>query len=221
MDLKRCSNGHFYDADAYMSCPHCGGGNVATTNPASNNFAGGFEDAPTERMDIFGGFDAAGAAGVADDSLNATMPLGALIDDVKNEAEAKADEQEVTVSYYKGAIGSEPVVGWLVCIEGNHFGEDFKLRAGKNFIGRASDMDVCLSGDSSVSRDKHAIVLFEPRENLFIVQAGESKELSYHNDQLVLAAKELKAYDVIKVGATKLMFVPFCGDKFSWKKDEE
>lgn len=217
MDLKRCSNGHFYDADAYMSCPHCAGGDISTTNPVSNGFGGGFEDAPTERMDVFNGFETAESA----DDLNATVALGALIDDVKNEADAPVDEQEVTVSYYKGAIGSDPVVGWLVCVEGNHFGEDFKLRAGKNFIGRASDMDVCLSGDSSVSRDKHAIVLFEPRENLFVVQAGESKELSYHNDQLVLTAKELKAYDVIKVGATKLMFVPFCSDKFSWKKEDE
>lgn len=212
MDLKRCSNGHFYDADAYMTCPHCDGG-MQSANIANDNFARSYEDAPTERMDIFSDFDAAGAA---DDAMGTTVALSALIDDVKGEAETQADDQEATVGYYEGAIGSEPVVGWLVCIEGNHFGEDFKLRAGKNFIGRAQDMDVCLSGDSSVSRDKHVIVLFEPRENLFIVQAGESKELSYHNDQLVLSAKELKAYDVIKVGSTKLMFIPFCSDKFSW-----
>ena len=219
MDLKRCSNGHFYDADSYMSCPHCNEADMEANAPMGNggNFPRSFEDAPTERMDIFSGFDAAGAA---DTEPYATVALGDLIDDVKNEADAPADEQEVTVSYYKGAIGSDPVVGWLVCIEGNHFGEDFKLRAGKNFIGRSSDMDVCLSGDSSVSRDKHVIVLFEPRENLFIVQAGESKELSYHNDQLVLSAKELKAYDVIKVGATKLMFIPFCSEKFSWNNEE-
>ena len=24
MNLKKCENGHFYDADTYSSCPHCG-----------------------------------------------------------------------------------------------------------------------------------------------------------------------------------------------------
>lgn len=211
MDLKRCANGHFYDADVYTSCPHCNGENQADVGGRL------YEDAPTEKLDIFSDFDAAGAV---DDGLESTMPLSDLISDFKD-TDTQADNQELTVSYYEGAIGSDPVVGWLVCVEGNHFGEDFKLRVGKNFIGRASDMDVCLSGDASVSREKHAIVLFEPNENLFVVQAGESKELSYHNDQLVLSAKELKAYDVIKVGSTKLMFIPFCSDKFSWNKENE
>lgn len=25
MNLKRCSNGHFYDVDKYATCPHCAG----------------------------------------------------------------------------------------------------------------------------------------------------------------------------------------------------
>ena len=31
---------------------------------------------------------------------------------------------------------SEPVVGWLVCVKGKHFGESFQLAAGRNAVGR-------------------------------------------------------------------------------------
>ena len=30
---------------------------------------------------------------------------------------------------------SEPVVGWLVCVKGKHFGESFQLAAGRNAVG--------------------------------------------------------------------------------------
>ena len=37
MNLKKCDNGHFYDADTYPSCPHCGvsGGHENFTVPFS------------------------------------------------------------------------------------------------------------------------------------------------------------------------------------------
>lgn len=206
MDLQRCINGHFYDADAFAFCPHCPSEGAQRNNGYMNNFG----DVQTESIDFSDDIT------MEDDSvIDKTVKLTDLIDEAKDNV--ADDEQVVTVGYYQSAVGSEPVVGWLVCIEGNHFGEDFKLRAGKNFIGRASDMDVCLSGDSSVSREKHSIIVFEPKENLFIVQPGDSKELSYLNGQVILTPAQIQAYDVISIGNTKLMFIPFCSDKFKWQ----
>ena len=37
--------------------------------------------------------------------------------------------------FYEKIIGVQPVVGWLVCTQGEYFGESFKLVSGKNFIG--------------------------------------------------------------------------------------
>ena len=37
MNLKRCENGHFYDADKFASCPHCAqpaGGNGSSPTVA-------------------------------------------------------------------------------------------------------------------------------------------------------------------------------------------
>ena len=109
-----------------------------------------------------------------------------------------------------------PVVGWLVCVEGKMLGKAFELKNGKNFIGRSSQMDVILEGDANVSRDRHAIVTYEPRGREFFAQPGESRELFYVNGQVVLMNVVLKARDIISVGKTDLMFIPFCGADFSW-----
>jgi hypothetical protein len=78
-------------------------------------------------------------------------------------------------------------------------------------------MDVVLSGDMSVSREKHAIILYEPKKRVFLAQPGESKELFYVNDEVVLNVTSLNAYDKIAIGNTELYFVPFCGEVFAWE----
>ncbi|MCL1792346.1 MAG: FHA domain-containing protein [Oscillospiraceae bacterium] len=123
------------------------------------------------------------------------------------------DDGQATIGIFKEL---KPVVGWLVCIEGNHVGEDFTLRSGRNFIGRNSDMDVVLGGDGSVSRDKHAIIVYEPKGNVFLVQPGDARELFYLNDHVVLSAKEIESNDVLLLGETKLMFIPCCSERFNW-----
>ena len=108
---------------------------------------------------------------------------------------------------------------WLVEITGEEAGTSFELRTGKNFIGRGEKMDVVLKGDKSVSRERHAIILYEPKLRQFMVQPGESRELFYLNGNVVLNTEIVKAYDRINIGATELMFVPFCGENFSWDDD--
>ena len=77
-------------------------------------------------------------------------------------------------------------------------------------------MDVVLHGDNSISRERHAIVLYEPKRREFIAQAGESRELFYLNDEVVLNPVRLKQYDILTIGNTRLMFFPCCGENFSW-----
>ncbi len=115
------------------------------------------------------------------------------------------------------AASFDPVVGWLVCVEGGDRGRDFRLRTAKNFIGRAPGMDVCLIRDDSVSREKHAAVAFEPEEGKFWLLPGDAQGLVYLNGKVVHTPVELASEDKIKVGQTTLMLVPLCGDKFRWQ----
>lgn len=113
-------------------------------------------------------------------------------------------------------IVTTPCVGWLVALGGTHIGVSFTLKAGKNFIGRESDMDVALTEEKSVSRNRHAIVIYEPRESIFLVQSGDSSSLTYHNNKVVLMPMQLEAYDTITVGNVNLLFMPLCGKRFQW-----
>ena len=137
--------------------------------------------------------------------------------------EVDMDDITKTVGYFD-VVEAEPVVGWLVAISGSHLGQDFKLKAGRNFIGRADDMDVALTDDNSISRDRHAIILYEPKSNVFLVQPGEAKQLFYLNEKVVLEATVISAYDILSLGETNLLFIPCCSDKFNWesiKKEAE
>jgi len=109
-----------------------------------------------------------------------------------------------------------PCVGWLVALGGKHLGTDFRLKVGKNFIGRSPQMDVALINDMSVSREKHAIVVYEPKEHLYLVQPGEASTLVYKNEAVVLDPTRLEAYDVISVGDVNLLFIPLCNKQFNW-----
>lgn len=225
MNLTKCANGHFYDPEKYASCPYCGNGQPANEMKVTASMG------EAQRLDntvsvvdmgeLSNGAQNGGNSNtVSIDSMKRggnNTPTGGTKNTVTDEPSVvMPNDEQKTVSYFDRAIGSEPVVGWLVCTEGNNFGEDFKLKSGGNFIGRGREMDISLSGDPSVSRKKHAIVVYEPKNNMFLMQPGESRELTYLNGQVVLSTTQLSAYDVIQVGSTKLMFVPCCSDKFKW-----
>lgn len=126
------------------------------------------------------------------------------------------EDMDKTVGYYEN-MAEAPVTGWLVIVEGPGRGRDFRLRPGRNYIGRSSAMDVVLDGDQAVSRNKHAIVVFDPVSRTTLCQAGESRELFYLNGRVVTEAAELRRGDILSVGRTRMAFVPFCGEDFSWE----
>lgn len=111
----------------------------------------------------------------------------------------------------------DPVVGWLVIIEGPGKGRSFELGYGANSIGRDRGQKVVLDfGDAHISREKHAMLVHDPKSMHFFLQPGESRNLTYLADVVALNPVQLTGREVITVGGTKLMFVPFCGPDFGW-----
>lgn len=214
MNLVKCTNGHFYDAERYQDCPHCAAPALRDDNLTVPLVRAPVHDAVTVALNQT---DAAQPQA----AMASQVPVQSSLQEAVRAAETgmvhtPTGGEEKTIGFFSETMGSEPVVGWLVCVEGKHLGEDFKLKSGRNFIGRSSIMDIALARDSTVSRERHAIVVYEPRGNLFLVQPGESKELSYLNDEVVLAPKELKMHDRLTVGKTELMFIPCCTEQFHW-----
>lgn len=230
MNLKRCEHGHFYDQEKFADCPYCAGGNQqqGITRPLNGAVESG--EKVTEPVTVPMYENKTNPVPQSEDTvyntadtsnLSLQAALGKAKQVTSNVDSTERDEQK-TISIYQAKQGIEPVAGWLVCIEGESFGASYTLKTGRNFIGRGADMDVVLSEDHSVSRQKHAIILYEPRKREFLAQPGDSRELFYLNDEVVLGAERLHANDILTIGNTKLMFFPCCGENFSWddfKKD--
>lgn len=147
-------------------------------------------------------------------AASVAMPISEAIkkaDAVQNSTDQK------TVAFYNFSNDIEPVVGWLICIKGEYHGASFNLKSGRNNIGRALTMDVALAQEKSVSRERHASVTFDPHQQKFFVQSGDGNGLTYVNNELLMMFKELQPYDIISLGTCELMFLPLCGEKFSWE----
>jgi hypothetical protein len=126
-------------------------------------------------------------------------------------------EKGGTVRIVQNQLGFDPTVGWLVCIEGPDRGRDYRIRSGRNFIGRGEQMDICIEGDPSITRERHATVSHDPKQGRFMLLPGDGSGLTYLNEGTVDVPVELKARDTIELGETKLVFVPFCGEDFKWQ----
>lgn len=111
----------------------------------------------------------------------------------------------------------DPTVGFLVAVEGPHFGEAFVLHEGKNAISRSIGARIQLNKDNTVSRKPQLYIIFDSLNNEFIVTAGESESLAYVNSVLVLQPIKLQERSLVKVGNSLLMFLPFITADFTWQ----
>jgi hypothetical protein len=198
MALKRCENGHYFDPAKHTTCPSCG---VQNINFEPTRKAAAAADAGEPR------------GGGAPAAVDVKAPGGA-----RAGAAAPADEGKTkAIAPGKQAEGIDPVVGWLVCIEGADRGRDFRIRSQKNFVGRSQNMDIAIPGDDTISRQNHAVISYNPKNRQFKIHSGEARGLVYLNGEEVDNSSSLKAGDRIELGKTKLMFVPLCTDAFNWE----
>jgi hypothetical protein len=116
---------------------------------------------------------------------------------------------------------SRPVCGWIVCIAGPSKGHDYKIKAGKNFIGRADDMDIQVLGDNEISHRNHVIIAFDPKKRNAMLLPGDSNGIAYCRNEPVYNPVELRSHDNIEIGRSRFLFVPFCGSHFNWEDSEK
>ena len=227
-----CPKGHSYDTAKYKACPICG---ARAAGRASTVPTGGFT--ATEPVGGAGGFTAtepvggAGGFGATEPVQNAafgrTEPVshsaaGGAYRGAGSTIPAQEPDRFVntmSAGSISGGMGGteriDPVVGWLVCIEGPCRGQDFRLHGGYNYIGRSVG-DVCISGDLQISNERHAVVAYYGKNRTFYVGPADGKNIIEVNDAPVINATSLQSYDVITLGSTQLLFVPLCCEKCGW-----
>ncbi len=219
MAIKDCGRGHMYDSSIYASCPYCGGGQaVIDFNQAPMGAPMGVPVGAAGETQAPMGYGVApnmgmGPMGTPTAEAGVTLPPEGW--GPKRE-EVKVEDAGETQSIVGMKMGVEPVVGWLVCIEGNSKGSDFKLYSKINTIGRSEKMDVRIKNDSTVTNDVHARLAYDPKYNNYNFIPGNNSNNIYVNDNPVYSPVRLNAYDVLEIGQTKLIFVPLCTERFSW-----
>ena len=244
MAKKRCAKGHEYDDDIFGVCPECNGAASKTVLDFEGNKGGGIGKTEAIGYGSSAGYiektDGGGYNGgyahrtdiendriIPDNNGNSTgTGIGKTqkIKTVEDTNGGKAGIGKTTFIKFRedGKSGSKNsvVVGWLVCIEGEEKGKSFILYPKINSIGRGEHNDVCIKGDYLITSGKEAKLAYDYKNNAFHIIPGEdSQNTGYLNDEPLYEKAKLNAYDVIELGKTKLVFVPFCGEQFKWEFD--
>lgn len=233
MEIVRCSKGHFYDSEENAACPMCAAEAARNKNSLGNNILGD-DILPT---DYFG---RAGDSYAVDNTPAATMPVNP-----ENGSKVQGYQPTVSAGFQNTQSGSnggmdafpkttpifpassdgneesasfDPVVGWLVCIEGATKGNDYRIHSQNNYIGRSVKMDISIPEDPHISAENSAIIAYDNIERIFYFGPGSGHNIVRINGKPAFSVGQIEAYDVLTVGMTKLLFVPLCGDRFDWNE---
>lgn len=149
-------------------------------------------------------------------------PTTRVVRAVAKESEAPARTQLVRgrQQVKRGAFHQDPVVGWLVVVGGPGLGAFRPIFEGNNTIGRSPTQRIPIDfGDDSISSEEQAYIRYDSLERsfLFVPNLAKTNVVSV-NDKRPTAAVELAQMDVITMGRTQLVFVPFCGAEFDWSE---
>lgn len=210
MAITECGKGHVYDTDKYAACPYCNGeGSIIDFGGSGSDGKTVFSESSVNPQFSMNNQDAVNFA------VNANQP-GKTV--APESYRRNIEKENKTVGVFKKEYDLDPVVGWLVCIDGPEKGKDYRLWAKINTIGRSEKMDVCIKKDITISKDNHARLAYDPKHNNFQLIPGESTNNIYLNDEPIYTPARINAYDVIELGKSKTVFIPLCSERFSWEK---
>ena len=143
-------------------------------------------------------------------------PVAAAMPEADDSARTKLVRGKVQVE--RGGFQMDPVVGWLVVVGGPGIGCYRPIFEGNNTVGRSSSQRVPIDfGDDTISSEEQAYIRYDSasRSFLFVPNLAKTNVVSV-NDKRPTGAVELNQMDVITMGRTQLVFVPFCGTEFDW-----
>ncbi|MBE6705333.1 MAG: FHA domain-containing protein [Ruminococcaceae bacterium] len=203
--MQQCPNGHLYDDAKNSSCPYC---NASPDPMMSTMPVGGIDSMPPVGM-------------VMEDGMTPTEAIGSPAGGGFPITEPLDPGFRKTEPIYKNEKDIVPITGWLVCLEGEKRGEDFKIRGEQTTIGRGPENAIQLDFDDKISMGANAIIAYDRRNNKFFIYQKENRNNIYVNNSLLLVPVEIHDYDVIEIGETKMLFRSFCNDQFVWSENKK
>ena len=123
-----------------------------------------------------------------------------------------------SIGLMESTIDRSPVVGWIVCVEGPEKGRDYRIRAGKNMVGRSWKMDICIAKDQKLMPTNHAVILFDAADCSFRLEHGDAEADCFKNGEQVTETVLLEENDRICFGESEFVFVPYCKPGRLWEQ---
>ena len=123
-----------------------------------------------------------------------------------------------SIGLMESTIDRSPVVGWIVCVEGPEKGRDYRIRAGKNMVGRSWKMDICIAKDQELMPTNHAAILFDAADCSFQLEHGDPEAECFKNGEQVTMTVRLEENDRIRFGESEFVFVPYCKPGRQWEQ---
>lgn len=180
MAVRKCANGHQYDASIYgEQCPFC---------PAEKRTRLDSSDAGSTRLD----------------DNSSTSATEAWTDPVQ-----QAGGGRTVIRRKDGATnkdGGRLLVGILVSYDVNPNGEAYGIYEGKTLIGRAPGCTLPFPTDQYMSGE-HLEILFREAEGKFWAIDKNSTSGTYINGKFEGDKKEIHTNDVIVIGKTRFIFL--------------
>jgi len=213
IECPKCEN--HYDENANSICPYCtheiiGGGNKVSSQKKN-----------VDKTEVYQGDKKPVNISKTEEVKPKPIIEKKKDDKMKNDLEKKIKEQsaDATVMITKDVNSGDikPLVAWFVVVEGKGKGNDIRIIAGQNSIGRDKSNMVCIDfGDTTISREKHAFIIYDLKHKKFMFKSGEGQNISYLNEEGVYSPVPIKDGDTVEIGETKLRFVQLCDESFEW-----
>ncbi|WP_068267519.1 hypothetical protein [Caviibacter abscessus] len=124
----------------------------------------------------------------------------------------KYEKEEKTLVYMPVKI--EPVVGWLVCIDGVEKGKDFRIIDQRNFIAINNEIGINILTEST---EYSFTITYNAKQRIFVISPGNTNEIIYLNKNAIYETTLIENYNLIELNTIKLIFIGYCGENFNWK----
>lgn len=194
MNLARCKKGHYYDGDKYASCPHC----ARKDNEAGDTvrMADNVDAQQTEQR-----------KGVQGRALK-----DAVLDALEKKRESEVEQARVK----KGVNANLHPVGILVVVSGVGQGSVHVLNQGCNYI-KINGTELGVTQDGTDLSEMNASIAYHEERRMFVLRPIGEPSVVQVGRMLLKESIMLRPYDKFVIKDTMLLFVPICGEHFSWE----
>jgi hypothetical protein len=211
IECPKCEN--HYDENANKICPYC-------THEITGDPLKPTPKVSGDKTEVWNGENKNNHNKIAEtEEVKPTPIIEEKDKNMRIEEKINKQNADATVMITKDVNGSDtqPLVAWFVVVEGKGKGRDIRIIAGQNSIGRDKSNMVCIDfGDTTISREKHAFIIYDTKHKKFMFKSGEGQNISYLNEEGVYSPMPIKDGDTIEIGETKLRFVQLCDENFEW-----